>query len=57
MVNRGLTLVNGTSQMEIKLMLKKLLVLAVFALQFLAISASTQAHDPIPECWPCPFVR
>jgi len=43
--------------MEIKLMLKKLLLLAAFALQFLAISAATQAHDPIPECWPCPFVR
>jgi len=38
-------------------MLKKLIVLAVLALQFLAISAVTLAHDPIPECWPCPFVR
>jgi hypothetical protein len=38
-------------------MLKKLLVLAALALQFLAISAGTQAMDPIPECWPCPFVR
>jgi hypothetical protein len=38
-------------------MLKKLFVLALFALQFLAISGATQAHDPIPQCWPCPFVR
>jgi hypothetical protein len=38
-------------------MLKKLLILAAFALQFLAISGGTKAYDPVPECWPCPFVR
>jgi hypothetical protein len=38
-------------------MLRKLLLVAALALQFFAISTLSQAHDPFPECWPCPFVR
>jgi len=38
-------------------MIKKILFMAVMAISFFAASNRTQAHDPIPECWPCPFVK
>lgn len=38
-------------------MLKKVLFVAVLALQFFALSNSSPASAPIPECAPCPFVR
>jgi len=38
-------------------MLKRILFIAVMALSFFAVSTQSQAHDPFPECWPCPFVR
>jgi hypothetical protein len=38
-------------------MLRKLLLTAAIALQFLAFAGLTGAHDPFPECRPCPFVR
>jgi len=36
-------------------MIKKILFMAAMAISFFA--ASNQAHDPIPQCWPCPFVK
>jgi len=38
-------------------MLRRLLLIALFAVQFLAITGGSQAHDPYPTCHPCPFVR
>lgn len=38
-------------------MLKKLLLVVVFALQFFAVSTGSLTHDPVPECWPCPISR
>lgn len=37
-------------------MLKKVLLTALFALQFFAATQS-RAADPLPECNPCPYVR
>ena len=34
-------------------MFKKTLLLGMFALQIVALSASTRADDPLPECDPC----
>jgi hypothetical protein len=37
-------------------MIKKILFMAAMAISFLPLPTA-QAHDPIPECWPCPFVK
>ena len=38
-------------------MIKKILFMAAMAISFFAASNSMRAHDPIPQCWPCPFVK
>jgi hypothetical protein len=38
-------------------MLKKILFMAAMAISFFAASNQTKAYDPVPECWPCPFVK
>jgi hypothetical protein len=37
--------------------MKRLVVLAVMALAFLATGAKNRAENPMPQCDPCPFVR
>lgn len=38
-------------------MVKRIVLMTVLALGFVAAASQTQAIDPIPECWPCPWVR
>jgi len=38
-------------------MIKKIVYITVLAISFFAASTQSRAHDPWPECWPCPFVR
>jgi hypothetical protein len=38
-------------------MMKKALFVLALALQFVAASGYVQAHDPLPSCDPCPWVR
>jgi hypothetical protein len=38
-------------------MFKKIFAVALLALAFAAASGTSSAHDPYPECHPCPFVR
>ena len=33
--------------------MKKALFVLMLAVQFFAVTASTTAHEPIPECFPC----
>ncbi len=33
--------------------MRKAFFLIVLALQFFALSASSPAHEPIPDCFPC----
>jgi hypothetical protein len=38
-------------------MIKKILFMAAMAISFFAASNQSSAHDPFPECNPCPFVK
>jgi len=38
-------------------MIKRILYIMLLAISFFAASTATRAHDPWPECDPCPFVK
>jgi len=37
--------------------MKKLVLFALIAVSFLATARTIQRDNPVPGCWPCPFVR
>ena len=38
-------------------MVKRIVLLTLLVLGFGTAASRMQANDPIPECWPCPWVR
>lgn len=38
-------------------MVKRVVLMVLMALGFAIVPQKVSAIDPIPECWPCPWVR
>lgn len=36
-------------------MLKRVIFVLLLAVQFFAVSSTTRAVDPYPDCYPCPY--
>jgi len=48
---------NQKENKEKTTMIRKAILVVMFALSFFATAPVTEANDPIPECLPCPWQK